>query len=138
MNTDDLKNKVIIIFDGDCNFCSWWVLFIINHDGYDRFRFSASQLPPAQPYLHKFNLTKNEIDTILLIEDERIYMRSAAALRIFRHLPGLWPMVFSLRIIPPFIRDGIYNFIAHNRYKWYGKRETCFVPDESKKKKFLE
>ena len=135
---DYLRGKVIIIFDGNCNLCNRWVLFIIRRDGYDRFRFTASQLPPAQYYLEKFHILKEEIDTFLLVEDDSIYRRSAAVLRLFRHLPGLWPMVFALRIIPPFIRDGIYNFIARNRYRWFGKRETCFVADETQRKKYLE
>ena len=69
-------------------------------------------------------------------ENNIIYSRSAGVLHIFKNLPGLWPSLFALRLIPPFIRDGVYNFFARNRYKWFGKRDICFVPGESNREKF--
>ena len=133
----EYPNKVIIIFDGNCNFCSRWVLFIISRDGYDRFRFTASQMPAAKHILEKYNVTDDVINTFILVEDDHVYARTAGILRIFKNLPGLWPALYIFRIVPPFLRDPVYNFIARNRYKWFGKREECFVPDEKMKSKFL-
>ncbi len=133
----EAPGKVHILFDGNCNFCSRWVMFLISRDGYDRFRFSASQLPAAKTILEKYRVTDQVVDTFILIEDDHVYARSAGVLRIFKNLPGLWPALYIFRIVPPFFRDAIYNFIARNRYKWFGKREACFVPDEEMKSKFL-
>ena len=130
------EGKLIVFFDGDCKFCSRWVLFIISRDGYDRFRFSTLHAPEARPILAKFNIRADTSDTFYIVENDHIYSRSAGVLHIFKNLPGLWPALFVFRLIPPFIRDGVYNFFARNRYKWFGKRDECFVPGEDNKSKF--
>lgn len=124
------------MFDGDCNFCSRWVLFIISRDGYDRFRFTTLQSNIARSILAKFDIRTDGMDTFYLVENDNIYAKSAGVLRIFKNLPGLWPALFAFRLVPPFIRDAVYNFFAKNRYKWFGKKDTCFVPGESNKSKF--
>lgn len=77
-------------------------------------------------------------DSIVLIMDDHIYLRSTAALRIAKHLSGLWPLLYVLIIIPAGVRDGFYNLIARNRYKWFGKQEQCMIPDIELKSRFIE
>jgi predicted DCC family thiol-disulfide oxidoreductase YuxK len=131
-------NESIILFDGVCNLCNRSVQFIIRRDKKNRFRFAAIQGKTGQSLMQQFQLTQNEINSFLLIEGQKIYTRSTAALRVFRQLGGLWSLLYVFIIVPPFIRDVIYNWVARNRYKWYGKRDACMIPSDELKSKFLE
>jgi predicted DCC family thiol-disulfide oxidoreductase YuxK len=131
-------NESIILFDGVCNLCNRSVQFIIRRDKKNRFRFAAIQGKTGQSLMQQFQLTQNEINSFLLIEGQKIYIRSTAALRVFRQLGGLWSLLYVFIIVPPFIRDVIYNWVARNRYKWYGKRDACMIPSDELKSKFLE
>jgi predicted DCC family thiol-disulfide oxidoreductase YuxK len=131
-------NESIILFDGVCNLCNRSVQFIIRRDKKNRFRFAAIQGKTGQSLMQQFQLTQNEINSFLLIEGQKIYTRSTAALRVFRQLGGLWSLLYVFIIVPPFIRDVIYNWVARNRYKWYGKRDACMIPLDELKSKFLE
>jgi predicted DCC family thiol-disulfide oxidoreductase YuxK len=131
-------NESIILFDGVCNLCNRSVQFIIRRDKKNRFRFAAIQGKTGQSLMQQFQLTQNEINSFLLIEGQKIYTRSTAALRVFRQLGGLWSILYVFIIVPPFIRDVIYNWVARNRYKWYGKRDACMIPSDELKSKFLE
>ncbi len=133
---NDTDGKFIILFDGECNFCSWWVSFLLKRDGYDRFRFCALQSPAAKEFLERFEVHNPIGSTFYFIEDERLYYSSTGVLRVFKNLPGLWPALFALRLIPAFLRDPVYELFARNRYKWYGRRE-CLVPDEKLRPKFI-
>jgi predicted DCC family thiol-disulfide oxidoreductase YuxK len=130
-------NKQIILFDGVCNFCNFWVNFIIDRDAADSFRFAALQSDKGQELLKKFKLNTGDFDTFILIDDEKFYKKSTAALRISKKLNGAWKIFYSLIIIPKPIRDFVYNLIANNRYKFFGKREVCRVPTEQEKNKFV-
>lgn len=130
-------NKQIILFDGVCNFCNFWVNFIIDRDAADSFRFAALQSDKGQELLKKFKLNTGDFDTFILIDDEKFYKKSTAALRISKKLNGAWKIFYSLIIIPKPIRDFVYSLIANNRYKFFGKREVCRVPAEQEKNKFL-
>jgi predicted DCC family thiol-disulfide oxidoreductase YuxK len=130
-------NKQIILFDGVCNFCNFWVNFIIDRDAADSFRFAALQSDKGQELLKKFKLNTGDFDTFILIDDEKFYKKSTAALRISKKLNGAWKIFYSLIIIPKPIRDFVYSLIANNRYKFFGKREVCRVPTEQEKNKFL-
>ncbi len=127
----------IIFFDGVCNLCTGSVQFIIKRDRKDVFRFAALQSEQAEQYLSPFGTNIKELNTILLLEDGKLYKRSTAALRIVCHLTGAWPLLYGLIIIPAFIRDGIYSQIAKRRYKIWGKQDSCMIPTAELKAKFL-
>jgi len=127
----------IIFFDGVCNLCTGSIQFIIKRDRKDLFRFAALQSEQAIRYLQSFNISPNSLDTILLLENGKIYKRSTAALRIAKRLSGAWPALYGFIIIPEFIRDYLYRQIAKRRYKIWGKEESCMVPTPALKAKFL-
>ncbi len=136
--TMEEDKKVILLFDGVCNLCNASVNFILSRDKKDRFRFAALQSDEGKTILADWKLPAGEIDSVVLLENGTAYFRSEAALRILKNLGGAWILLYVFVIVPVFIRDPIYNWIARNRFKWYGKRETCRVPDEALKKKFLQ
>lgn len=135
MNEDSAHG--LIFFDGVCNLCNHSVQFAIKRDHKDYFRFGALQSEIAKEKLAGFNFKSEDLKTIILLENGRIYLRSTAALRIARRLSGGWPMLYGFIIIPAFIRDFIYQLISKNRYRIWGKRESCMVPSPELKKKFL-
>jgi predicted DCC family thiol-disulfide oxidoreductase YuxK len=135
MNED--RDHAVIFFDGVCNLCNHSVQFIIKRDHKDYFRFAALQSDIAKQKLSDFDLKAENLKTIILLEDGKVYLRSTAALRIARHLSGGWPILFGFIIIPAFIRDFVYQLIASNRYRIWGKKESCMVPSPDLKAKFL-
>ncbi len=126
-----------ILFDGVCNLCNGFVQFVIARDPAARFRFAALQSPAAAALLKDAGVTGALPDSILLVVDRRVYARSAAALRILRGLRFPWPLAFAFIVVPPFIRDRVYDFIAAHRYRWFGRRETCMIPTPDLKRRFL-
>ena len=130
--------SAIIFFDGLCNLCNGAVQFTIQRDPKDLFRFASLQSNFAQETLAPFQIEPKKGDSFVLLENGKIYQRSTAALSVVRKLKGLWPLLYAFIIVPQFIRDEIYNFIAKNRYKWFGKEESCWVPTQELKSKFLE
>lgn len=127
----------IILFDGVCNFCNFWVNFIIDRDKNNKFKFAALQSEAGQNLLQKFKLSTTDFDTFIFIEGEKYYMKSSAALRIARHLNFPFNVLYYFIFVPKFIRDYIYSLVANNRYKFFGKRDVCRVPTEEEKEKFL-
>lgn len=131
-------NESIIIFDGVCNFCNGVVNFILVRDKKDIFRFAANQSEAAKQILLENNIPlETEISTVFLFENGKLYQKSTAALRIARKLPFAWNLCYIGIIIPAFLRNVIYDFIAKNRYKWFGKKESCRVPSPAERGKFL-
>lgn len=131
------QGKSVILFDGVCNLCNASVDFVIKRDRKDRFRVGALQEEAGKKLLSNFKVNPEYLDSLVLIEDGKIYFRSTAALRIAKKLPGLWPLFYGFIILPPFLRDGIYDWIGKNRYRWFGKKNTCRIPTEAEKAKFL-
>ncbi|HJV20332.1 MAG TPA: thiol-disulfide oxidoreductase DCC family protein [Sediminibacterium sp.] len=127
----------IILFDGVCNLCTQSVQFIIRHDPARKFRFASLQSKFGQQVLQHFNLPANRLNTLILLEKGRIYRKSTAALQIAAELSGAWPALYALTIIPAFLRNPIYELIARNRYKWFGKRDNCMVPSQQLKDLFI-
>lgn len=127
----------IILFDGVCNFCNFWVNFIIDRDKKDSFRFAALQSTTGQRILRQFGLKTSNFDTFIMIDGNDCFSKSTAALKISKHLPGLWKILFVFIIVPEPIRDFIYDLIAKNRYKLFGKRDVCRIPTEEEQKKFV-
>lgn len=128
----------IILFDGVCNLCSGAVQYVIKRDFQHRFRFASLQSPFGQEVLKHFNLQANEMKSFILYENGKIYTKSTGALKVAKRLKGLSRLLYSLIIIPVFIRDAVYNVIARNRYKWFGKKEACWLPTPELKKLFID
>jgi predicted DCC family thiol-disulfide oxidoreductase YuxK len=131
------KNKGIVLFDGYCNLCSWSVQFIIKRHQKDYFRFASLQSATARQIRDRLKIPLNSTESVVLIENESAYYRSTAALRIAKNLTGLWPLSYSLIIVPEIIRDYIYTVIAKNRFKWFGKRTECYLPKKNEQQLFL-
>jgi predicted DCC family thiol-disulfide oxidoreductase YuxK len=132
------RNNDIVLFDGVCNLCSGSVLFIIQRDKKGIFKFASLQSSFGQQQLEKFNIDKNLLHSIILVRGKQIFQRSDAALEIANQLSGAWPVLYILKILPRFLRDGIYNLIARNRYRLFGKKDVCWIPTPELKERFLE
>lgn len=134
----EIKNDIaIVLFDGVCNFCDSSINRIIKHDKKNYFRFAPLQSATGQELLKKYSIDSSKTDSIILIENNKAYTRSTAILRITKHLNRLYPLMYPLLIIPPFIRNGVYDIIARNRYKWFGKKEVCMIPTPEVREKFI-
>jgi predicted DCC family thiol-disulfide oxidoreductase YuxK len=131
-------DKKIVLFDGVCNLCSSSVQFILKRDKKNQFLFGSLQGPSGQACLQQFNLPADTFNSFMLVEGDRLYTRSSGALRMLKYLGGAWPLLYAFIIVPKFIRDAVYDFVAKNRYKWFGKKDECWVPDALLKSKFLE
>ncbi len=127
----------IILFDGVCNFCNASVNFVIRRDKHDRFRFAPLQSATGQALQEQYQLNPAALDTFILVENGRAYGKSTAALKVARGLGFPVNLAYGLMIIPRFLRDVVYSLVARNRYKWFGKKETCMVPDENVRRKFI-
>lgn len=134
-----LKNdKKIILFDGVCNFCNTSVLKVIKHDKKNVFLFTSLQSEIGKQIIDHFNIDTTKIDSIILIESESQYaIKSTAALKILNQFNGFWKIFQICWIIPPFIRNSVYNYIAKNRYAWFGKKDNCMIPSQEIKTKFI-
>lgn len=132
------KHKQLILFDGVCNLCNSTVQYVIKHDKKDVFRFAALQSDIGQSIIAKYHIDPVKTDSILLYSNENgLKVKSTAALYIAKHLgfPNNIMVVFLM--VPTFIRNSVYNYIAKNRYKWYGKKDSCMIPTPELKDKFL-
>ena len=128
----------IVLFDGVCNLCSRSVFFIIQRDRKEIFKFASLQSSFGQQQLDKFKIDKNLLHSLILIRSNQIFHRSDAALEIAKQLSGAWPVLYIFKILPRFLRDGIYNLIARNRYRLFGKKDACWIPTPELKERFLE
>lgn len=132
-----MKTKKIILFDGVCNLCNSSVQFIIERDTKNVFLFSSLQSDFGQKILKENNLNEKNFDSIILIDEDKIYQKSDAALRIAKELQSPIKYFNLFLILPQFLRDFGYDLIAKNRYKFFGKQESCWLPTEELKNKFL-
>ena len=126
----------VVLFDGVCNFCNASVNFLIRQDKRDVFRFAPLQSEYGQKLLESHQLPK-QLDSFVLIDSGKVYKSSTAGLRLYNKLPWYWKWTQVFWIVPRFIRDGVYNFIARNRYRWFGKKESCMIPSPAVKSRFL-
>jgi predicted DCC family thiol-disulfide oxidoreductase YuxK len=127
----------IVLFDGVCNFCNASINFIIDRDSGNNFRFAALQSETGRKLLEQHGYNNNILDSVVLIKNNRVYKKSAAALEIVRELNGLWPVLYIFKVLPSFILDILYNVIARNRYKLFGKADVCRIPTPQLKQKFI-
>jgi predicted DCC family thiol-disulfide oxidoreductase YuxK len=128
----------IILFDGVCNLCSSAVQFIIQRDSKRVFNFASLQSSFGQRQLEKFNLDKNTLYSLILIQENKVYQRSDAALLIAKELRGGWSLFYAFIILPRFIRDTAYNSIARNRYRFFGKKNECWLPTAELCSRFID
>ena len=127
----------VILFDGVCNLCNGSVQYVIKHDPHRIFRFASLQSSFGQKILADHKLPENDFNSFILFEDGKMYTRSTAALRVAKRLTGFIKILYGFSIVPGFIRDGIYNLIAKNRYKWFGKKDACWLPTPELKNLFI-
>lgn len=126
----------VIFFDGVCNLCNGAVQFVLKNDHQNIFKFASLQSDFGQDFLKKHQLPTDNFGTLILVEDDKIFVKSEAVFKTAKYLPKYaWTSVFSL--IPTFISDFFYDIISKNRLKWFGKRETCWLPTEELKERFL-
>ena len=138
MNISDIpKDKPLILFDGVCNFCNTMVNFVIKQDKKNIFRFAALQSEAGRKLLEQYKIYWRRSDSFVVIDNGKAYMKSNAALHLYNKLPWYWKWTQLFWVFPRFIRDGMYNLIAKNRYKWFGKKEECAIPTPDIKEKFL-
>lgn len=131
------ENHSVILFDGVCNLCNGAVQFIIKRDPHAHFRYASLQSEIGKSLLQQYQIPE-ELKTFILIEQNKVYKRSTAALRVAKQLKGAWPALYLFIIIPPFIRDGVYNLIGKYRYSWFGKKDACMMPTPNIQSRFLK
>jgi predicted DCC family thiol-disulfide oxidoreductase YuxK len=128
----------VILFDGYCNLCSRSVQFVLKHDRKAKFRFASLQSEYGKLLLQKHQLPTESFGSFVLVEDDKIHLNSTAALRVVKSLSGMWSVLYFAIIIPRFIRDAVYGLVARNRYRWFGKRDSCWMPRTEWKERFLD
>lgn len=130
------EKSLIVLFDGECNLCNRSVQFIIKRDKTAKIKLASLQSEIAKELIKKHLPISVEINSILLLEDGKLFFKSTAALKTAKHLDSLWPILFILIVIPGFVRDYFYDIIAKNRIKWFGKAASCWV-EKDYKERFL-
>ena len=131
------EGKAILIFDGVCNFCNGSVTFVLRRDRAGRFAFASNQSEAGRTLLRRFGVDPDRVESVYLVEGDRLWSKSAATIAIARRMPWPWRIGVVGSVIPRVIRDAIYDWIARNRYRWFGRSETCRLPSEAERGKFL-
>ncbi|MBC8083504.1 MAG: thiol-disulfide oxidoreductase DCC family protein [Hymenobacter sp.] len=128
----------VILFDGVCNLCNGFVQFVISHDPAGRFHFTALQSAAGRALLTRHGLAPDAApETVILLQDGRVYTHSTAALRILGQLGGLWTGLYVGMVVPRPLRDWAYRFVARHRYRWFGRQESCWLPTPELEARFL-
>ena len=127
----------VILFDGVCNFCNNSINFAIKRDKKNQLKFAAMQSTAGIQLMEQYGLPVKDMQSFVFIENGVAHNRSTAALNVCKYLNAGWSLLFVFIIVPKFFRDGVYNFIAKNRYKWFGKQNECMVPTAAIRSKFL-
>ncbi|WP_336759551.1 thiol-disulfide oxidoreductase DCC family protein [Paenibacillus sp. USHLN196] len=135
--TDVHQGHPIVLVDGVCHFCQGLTKWIIKRDPEGKYHFTSLQSDIAKELLKKGNLSTDSMDTFVLIENGKYYTRSTAALRLAKGLKFPYPLLYVFIIVPKFIRNAVYNWVARNRYRWFGKDEACMLPTPEIKDRFL-
>lgn len=125
-----MKTSPLILFDGVCNLCNHSILFVIKRDKNKIFKYASLQSDIGKKVISDYHLSDNPLSSFILIENEKLYTKSTAALRVIKKLRGPVKLLYVFIIVPPFIRNLVYDIVAANRYKWFGKVEKCVIPGE--------
>ncbi|MFB6179733.1 MAG: thiol-disulfide oxidoreductase DCC family protein [Halorientalis sp.] len=136
---DDLDQPVLL-FDGVCNLCNGFVRFVVRFDDDGRYRFAPLQSAVAEELLAHYGLDPDDdsFDTVVLVDDGAVYTKSTAALRVARHLDGPWPLAYPFVYLPESLRDGVYDLVARYRYRVFGRKDECPMPEPELRERFLE
>jgi predicted DCC family thiol-disulfide oxidoreductase YuxK len=137
-DTNRVFEHPILLFDGVCNLCNAAVVTVLRHDKAGVFRFAALQSATGQKLLGAHGLSVQNLDSVVMIDGQKVYLRSDVPLEVARRLHGFWPLLTVFGLIPRSVRDAVYSFIARNRYRWWGHRETCMVPDAALRHRFYD
>lgn len=134
-------DSAVILFDGVCNLCNSFVQLVIQHDARRRFRFAALQSPAGRALLVAHGLPPGaalaDPDSVILVENNRVYAHSSAVLRIARQLSAPWPLLGMGWVLPRRWRDALYRYVARHRYRWFGRRQSCLLPTPALQERFL-
>ena len=132
-----MDNRPVILFDGVCNLCNNAVKFVIRYDARSQFLFASLQSDTGQKLLQNFTIPPGDLSSFVLLQGGKAFARSTAALQVVKQLSGGWKLLYGFIIVPVFIRDGLYRYVAANRYKWFGKQDTCMIPTPALASRFL-
>ena len=132
-----MTKKPIILFDGVCNLCNNAVQFIIRHDPDEKFLFASLQSEFGQQLMKQYSLPSENFNSFILVQDNKVYNKSTGALKVAKELIGTWKLLYIFIVVPKFMRDAVYTWIANNRYKWFGKKDDCMIPTPQLKARFL-
>jgi predicted DCC family thiol-disulfide oxidoreductase YuxK len=127
----------VVLFDGVCNLCNGAVRFVVRHDRRGRFRFASLQSEAGQALLRRHGLDPADLFSVVLVDGGRVTTRSDAALDVARGLGGAWRAAGLLRAVPRPVRDRVYDWVARNRYRWFGRRDACMLPSPELRARFL-
>ncbi len=132
------KDKYIILFDGVCNLCNNAITFVIKRDPKNKFSYATLQGEAGAQLTKQYGIDTGKVDSIILIKNNKSYIKSSAALHIAKQLKGGYPLFALFLIVPSAIRNWVYDWVAHNRYRWFGKRDACMIPTPELQAKFLD
>lgn len=130
-------NLPVLLFDGVCNLCNGSVQWVLMHDAKAQFRFAALQSDTGQMLLRQFGLAPAQLDTVVLVAGDRVFLRSDAPLEIVRRLGGGWALLYVFKVLPRPLRNAVYDWVARHRYRWFGRQETCMLPRPEWKGRFV-
>lgn len=133
----DTSEHPVLLFDGVCNFCNASVQWVLQHDRQGVFHFASLQSEAGRALLKKHDLDPQHFDSVVVVDGPRCLLRSDAAFEILRRIGGPWRALTVLQLLPRSLRDAVYDWIARNRYRWWGKREACMIPRPEWKERFL-
>ena len=137
--TDDIRNAgPIVLFDGHCKFCNFWANFLLGADTKGKLKFATLQSKAGSQLLRESGIESRSFDSVVLVHRNQIDTKSTAVLRVLRLLGGIWIVPYVLIVIPRPIRDLVYDFVAKNRYRWFGRREVCRIPTAEERRRFLD
>ena len=131
------EGERVVLFDGVCRLCSFWARFLLKFDRHCRLKLATVQSEEGQAILSFFDMPLDEYETLLLVESGQMYVKSDAIFRILKLLPFPWPTLTCFRLIPQSVREWIYDRVARNRYRWFGKKSDCAVPSAEEEARFL-
>ena len=143
-----LRNNHIILFDGVCNLCSASVQFVLKRDSNAVFQFCSLQSDTGKQLLKQYDLQNYEVldqrpqnnnsASMILLERQKALTKSSAALTVAKYLDWPWPLLYGFIIVPKFVRDAVYSFIGNRRYRWFGQKESCWIPPQPVQHRFLD
>lgn len=130
--------KALLLFDGVCNFCNGSIQYILERDRHEKFCFASLQSPLGRAVTAALGIPPQSMDTFIMLESGRAYIRSNAALGVLRRMGGWRSLFYGLIVIPRPLRDAVYSLIADNRYRWFGKRDSCMMPTPEIRRRFID